>query len=147
MAKANLSSMLAQLKEEDKIVVETVDELNLNDVQKAWDKYAASVERDSLRFQLQGVELSLQQMTINAKVSSILVESAIREEHDLTETLRRQLKAPDLMLKVEVDASMRKEEVKVKPKTLNAREKYQMMVEQNPAVKDLVKRFGLRPDE
>lgn len=147
MAKANLSSMLAQLKEEDKIVVETVDVLNLNDVQKAWDKYAASVERDSLRFQLQGVELSLEHMTITAKVSSILVESAIREEHGLTENLRQQLKAPDLMLKVEVDASMRKEEVKLKPKTLNAREKYQMMVEQNPAVKDLVKRFGLQPDE
>ncbi|WP_367392064.1 DNA polymerase III subunit gamma/tau [Lewinella sp. LCG006] len=147
MAKANLSSMLAQLKEEDKIKVETVDKLQLNEVQKAWDKYVASVERDSLRFQLQGVELSLEHMTITAKVSSILIESAIREEHDLTETLRQELKAPDLMLKVEVDASMRKEEVKVKPKTLNAREKYQMMVEQNPAVKELVKRFGLRPDE
>lgn len=147
MGKADLSSMLAQLKEEDKIVVKTVDELKLNDVQEAWNQYAASVERDSLRFQLQGVELSLEDMTITAKVGSILVESAIREEHDLTETLRKQLMAPDLMLKVDVDASMRKEEVKLKPKTLNAREKYQMMAEQNPAVKDLVKRFGLRPDE
>ena len=86
-------------------------------------------------------------MTITAKVGSILVESAIREEHDLTETLRKQLMAPDQMLKVDVDSSLRKEEVKLKPKTLNAREKYQMMAEQNPAVKDLVKRFGLRPDE
>ncbi len=147
MAKAHLSSMLAQLKEEDKIVVETVDELQLADVQASWDAYVEAVERDSLRFQLQGVELSLEGMTITAKVGSILVESAIREEHDLTETLRQKLKAPDLMLRVEVDATMRKEEVKLKPKTLNAREKYQMMVEQNPAVKDLVKRFGLRPDE
>jgi DNA polymerase-3 subunit gamma/tau len=147
MGKANLSSMLAQLKEEDKIVVETVDNLNLVDVQASWDAYVEAIERDSLRFQLQGVSLSLEGMTITAKVGSILVESAIREEHDLTETLRLKLKAPHLMLKVEVDATMRKEEVKLKPKTLNAREKYQMMVEQNPAVKDLVKRFGLRPDE
>ncbi len=51
------------------------------------------------------------------------------------------------MLKIEIDPSMRKEEVKAKPKVLNAREKYIMMAEQNPAVKELVKRFELKPDE
>lgn len=147
MKKANVSNLLAELKAQNEIVVETVDKLTLKEVQAAWDAYTGNLERDSLRYQLQGVELGLEKMTVTAKVGSLLVEGAIRDEHQLTETLRQQLKAPQLMLKVVVDNSMRKEEVKAKPKMLNPREKYQLMAEQNPAVKDLVKRFGLRPDE
>lgn len=147
LAKADLGNLLAELKAEGEQVTETVDEVKLPEVQKAWDEYAAAVERDSLRYQLQSAKLAVDKLTITVKVGSSLVEGAIREEHGLTDSLRETLKAPDLMLKVEIDASMRKKEVKAKPKTLNAREKYIMMAEQNPAVKDLVKRFGLKPDE
>ena len=124
-----------------------MDSVTLADVQAAWKAYAEAVDRDSLRFQLQSAQLEVEELTITVKVGSSLVEGALREEHGLTDSLRQTLKAPGLMLKIEIDPSMRKEEVKAKPKMLNAREKYIMMAEQNPAVKELVKRFELKPDE
>lgn len=147
LAKANLSNMLQELKAEEEEVTDTVDAVSLEDVQAAWKSYAEAVDRDSLRFQLQSAQLEVEKLTITVKVGSSLVEGALREEHGLTDSLRKSLKAPGLMLKIEIDPSMRKEEVKAKPKVLNAREKYIMMAEQNPAVKELVKRFELKPDE
>lgn len=148
LAKADVNSLLAQIKAENSIIVETVSELILSDVQKAWDDYAAAAERDSLRYQLQAAKLELEDMTIVVKVGSSLVEGAIRSEHNLTAKLRIALKAPKLMLRIEIDPSMRKEEKKIeKPKTLTPRDKYIAMVEKNPAVKDLVAKFNLKPDE
>lgn len=148
LAKADVNSLLAQIKAENNIKVETVSELLLTDVQKAWDNYAAAAERDSLRYQLQAANLELDEMTVVVKVGSSLVEGAIRAEHALTDTLRKALKAPDLMLRIEIDASMRKEEKKIeKPKTFTPRDKYIAMVEKNPTVKDLVAKFDLKPDE
>ncbi|MEL6656954.1 MAG: DNA polymerase III subunit gamma/tau [Bacteroidota bacterium] len=147
LAKANVSNLLAELKAEEQEVEETVESVTQEDVQTAWNNYAAAADRDSLRLQLQSAQLEVDELTITAKVGSSLVEGALREEHRLTDSLRKSLKAPGLMLKIEIDPSMRKEEVKAKPKILNAREKYIMMAEQNPAVKDLVKRFDLKPDE
>ena len=147
LAKANVSNLLAELKAAEQEVEESVDSVTQEEVQTAWNAYATAVERDSLRLQLQSAQLEVDELTITAKVGSSLVEGALRDEHGLTDSLRKKLKAPGLMLKIEIDASMRKEEVKAKPKVLNAREKYIMMAEQNPAGKDLVKRFDLKPDE
>jgi DNA polymerase-3 subunit gamma/tau len=148
LAKANVNSLLAQIKAENSIEVETVNKLVLTDIQVAWNDYAAAAERDSLRYQLQAAKLEIDGMTIIVKVGSSLVEGAIRAEHSLTDTLRKALKAPELMLRIEVDASMRKEEKKIeKPKSLTPRDKYIAMVEKNPAVKDLVAKFNLKPDE
>ncbi len=147
LAKANVSNLLAELKAAEQEVEESVDSVTQEEVQTAWNAYATAVERDSLRLQLQSAQLEVDELTITAKVGSSLVEGALRDEHGLTDSLRKKLKAPGLMLKIEIDASMRKEEVKAKPKVLNAREKYIMMAEQNPAEKDLVKRFDLKPDE
>ncbi|MEM1214651.1 MAG: DNA polymerase III subunit gamma/tau [Bacteroidota bacterium] len=148
LAKADVSSLLAQIKAENEVVVETVSQLDQETVQAAWDAYATAVERDSLRFQLQKTKLEVAGLLVTAKVSSSLVEGAIRSESGLTEALRTELRAPDLLLRVEVDASLRPKEQKIeRPKTLSARDKDIAMVEQNPAVKDLVKKFELRPDE
>ena len=116
LAKANLSSMLQELKAEEEQVTDSVESVTLEDVQAAWKAYAEAVERDSLRFQLQSAQLEVDELTITVKVGSSLVEGALREEHGLTDSLRKTLKAPGLMLKIEIDPSMRKEEVKPNPK-------------------------------
>ncbi len=147
MAKADLTSMLAEIRAEEAVEVEVVTSLELENVQTAWNTYAEQVDRDSLKVQLKNTNLTLEDMTLKAMVSSALAEGAIRGEYGLTSFLRKNLKAPDLMLTIEVDASLRKEEVIERPKVLNAKEKYLFMREQNPVVDELRKRFDLRPDE
>jgi DNA polymerase III subunit gamma/tau len=127
--------------------VETTEVLDLPTVQAAWDAYVLGIERDSQRYQLQSAQLAVEELTITTTVGSNLTEAAIRSESDLTEVLRRELKAPGLMLKIIVDPSLRKEEPLEKPKTLTPRDKYVAMVAQNPAVKELVSKFGLKPEE
>ena len=145
--KVDTRNLLAQLKAENKIVVETTEVLDLSTVQAAWDAYVLGIERDSQRYQLQSAQLAVEELTITTTVGSNLTEAAIRSESDLTEVLRRELKAPGLMLKIIVDPSLRKEEPLEKPKTLTPRDKYVAMVAQNPAVKELVSKFGLKPEE
>jgi len=132
LSKVDPRSLLAQLKAENKIVVETTEILDLPTVQAAWDAYVLGSERDSQRYQLQSVQLTVEELTITTTVGSNLTEAAIHSESDLTEVLRQKLKAPGLMLKIIVDPSLRKEEPLEKPKTLTPRDKYVTMVEQNP---------------
>jgi len=147
MAKADLSSLMAEIRAEEAQEVEVVTSLEFEKVQKVWDAYTEKVDRDSLKFQLKNANLALEDMVITVSVASALAEGAIRSEYELTNFLRTKLKAPDLMLMIEIDSTLRKEEVIERPKIMNAKEKYLFMRDQNPAVDELRKRFDLRPDE
>ena len=62
------------------------------------------------------------------------------------EFLRSRLKAPELTFRIEIDKTKASEAPK-RRKPLTPREKYKLMLETNPNIRDLQKRFGLRPDE
>ncbi|MEZ4985602.1 MAG: DNA polymerase III subunit gamma/tau [Saprospiraceae bacterium] len=147
LPKVDINSLMSELKAQADVKTESVTAITLEEVQTAWDEYVGKIERDSLRYQLQSVLLEASGLTIQAKVASQLTESAIREEQGLTQWLREQLKAPGLMLTVEIDASLRKEEPVVqRPTLLSAQDKYRLMAEQNPHVRLLIDAFELKPD-
>lgn len=147
MAKIDLSNMRAAIQAESQSTTESVASLELEAVQTIWEEYAAACERDTLRIQLQQAKLSVEELTVTARVASSFAEDTIRQDTNFVETLRSQLQAPGLLLHLSVDESLRPKEKIEKPKVLTAKEKYLAMREANPAVEELRKRFDLRPDE
>lgn len=147
LEKADLRSLMATIREEQAVQVSTVEAVTLTEVQDTWHAYVEQAERDSIKVPLQSAELSVEGLSVLARVGSSLAENTIRQETGLMEYLREQLQAPNLTLAVEIDPSLRKDEPVERPKILSAKEKYLLMREHNPAVEELRKRFDLRPDE
>lgn len=144
----DVKSMLQQLREEaaTEVVTAAKYELNLENLVKVWKEYSAEVEHDSLRSMLNHVELELEEKAITAVVSSKLVENAVRQESDIIQKIRSEFAISDLSLGIRVDKTkVAKEPTRSKP--LSNKERLRNMYEQNPEVKTLADRFGLRFDD
>lgn len=139
---------LAEIEEASKQAQSNVESVDITEVQAAWNRYTEAVERDTLRIILRAAQLSVEKLDMAATVGTNLAASAIREASDLMEFLRKELKAPQLTMRIEVDEALRPADTKrPRNKVLSAKEKYLLMRESNPAVEELRKRFDLRPDE
>jgi DNA polymerase-3 subunit gamma/tau len=144
----NVKNMLKQLREEaaTEIVAVAKYELNLENLVQIWKEYVVNVELDSLRNMLGNVELELDGNMITAVVSSKLVENAVRQEVDIIQKIRSDFAIQDLSLGLRIDKS----KVITKPKKgkpLTNKDRLRSMYEQNPEVKTLTDRFGLRFDD
>lgn len=161
-AKANLSSPislkttlgtkkmdLAAIAEAIEIETEAsevvISELNLENLQKAWNRYIDQIDRDTLKNILQQTEIRLEEKNIVAIVSSSLSESAIRQENGLMDFLRTTLQRQDITLTLEVDKSKAPPPPK-KKEVLTPKQIYLQMNEMNPMVQEMQKRFNLKPE-
>jgi DNA polymerase III subunit gamma/tau len=142
----NLSTLKKQVKAP---VAEEITEmlLALDDVQAAWNDYAAAVPSDSVRNVLKTAELSLENGKLIATVSSNFGGNALRDEKGLMEHLRKIFQYPSMEWEVRIDEEKRKNHAApVRQKPLSAREKFIKMRETNPLLDDMRKRLDLMPD-
>jgi DNA polymerase III subunit gamma/tau len=142
----NLSTLKKQVKAP---VAEEITEmlLALDDVQSAWNDYAAAVPSDSVRNVLKTAELSLENGKLIATVSSNFGGNALRDEKGLMEHLRKTFQYPSMEWEVRIDEEKRKNHAApVRQKPLSAREKFIKMRETNPLLDDMRKRLDLMPD-
>lgn len=142
----NMDALLAEVEEDLEQESHEIPELDLAGVQKAWDAFVEQLEKDSIKMVLKNVDVELDGTEIVAKVGSKLAESSVREETSLMEYMRRHLRHSELSMRIEIDPSKVVEPPK-KQKPLNAKDKYRLMNEVNPQVRELITRFGMRPDE
>jgi DNA polymerase-3 subunit gamma/tau len=134
--------------EEAAFEAERPHKLDLEVVQSAWSKYAASVTSDSLRSVMKTTELAVNGKKMTITVASNFAESAIKQELDLMEFLRKELKMPDLTREIRINEEKLK--AKAPPprkKILTPKEKYLQMREVNPLISKLREKFDLKPDE
>jgi DNA polymerase-3 subunit gamma/tau len=122
------------------------EELTLDNVKAHYLKYLEGLEQETARYLLKSVILSLEDKELTATVSSKLVEGALRQEQDLIQSIRDNFGVEDLILKVVIDKSKQRKAPKPK-KPLTNKEKLAKMYEQNPNIKELADRFGLRFDD
>ena len=145
--KVNLDSLLAEVNEEDSANGnQTTIELTQEYVQESWNKYMERSGQQSLKSMMKQSEIRLDGSEIVVTVGSTLSENTIRQESQLMDFLRQELQRPDLILTIKIDKSKAPEAPK-KQKPLTAKEKFLTMEKVNPLVRDLYKRFNLRPDE
>lgn len=146
MAKVDMQSILAEAHQEPAAPVESNTPLDAEAVRHALDAYVAQVEKDSLKAVINNADLLPDGQTLTFIVGSKVDESTLRNEKGLMDFLREQLNAPTLSITIERDESKAPEPVK-RAKPLTAKEKFLLMSETNPLVREVQKRFDLRPDE
>jgi DNA polymerase-3 subunit gamma/tau len=142
----NMDALLAEVEEDLEQEPQEIPELDLAMIQEAWAAYIEQHDKDSVRMVLKNVDVELDDKEIVAKVGSKLAESSVREESDLMDFMRRELRHSELSMRIELDPTKVVEPPK-KQKPLNAKDKYRLMNEVNPQVRELITRFGMRPDE
>lgn len=141
----SMETMLAELKKEDE-PEEQVTGLDLEITREVWNRYVDQFAKESLRNLLRPGGWLVEGMQLTVQVATPLAENTIRQEAGLMDFLRKELRAPGLMLYVTVDKSLAPE-APVKQRPLNAQEKFIKMREENPVITEFQKRFSLHPDE
>ncbi len=141
----SMENMLAEVKKEDAPEIHT-GELDLEAAKAAWHRYVDEFAKEAMKGLMRPVEWQVSGLELTVTVGSPLAENTIRQETPLMEFLRKELRAPGLMLYVVVEKSLAPE-APVKQRPLNAQEKYIKMREENPVITEFQKRFSLHPDE
>lgn len=121
--------------------------LSSEEVQQAWNNYAATVTQEIVKLQLKSARLEVDALRVTAFVGSKLAESTLREDSALMDSLRQQLQTDSISLQIVIDESMRSVEKTPQIKILTPREKYIQLREINPDLEQMFKRFDLQFDE
>ncbi|MCS6930393.1 MAG: DNA polymerase III subunit gamma/tau [Saprospiraceae bacterium] len=123
--------------------------LSLANVCAEWQNFANTTPSPSLRQAMSASELSLEGESLIVYVGLAVHKNLIQAEiNHLRDTLRRNLNAPKLNIRVQLDEQRASAVELPKPRRiLTAKEKLDQMVQANPAVLDLLKRFELKIDE
>lgn len=142
----NMDALLAEVEEDLEQQPQEIPELQEETVRQYFENYIDQHDKNSVKMLLKNVVVELDGSELVAKVGTRLAESSVREESELMDYLRKELRHPELSLRIEIDPSMVVEPPK-RQKPLDAKDKYRLMNEVNPQIRDLIKRFGMRPDE
>lgn len=121
--------------------------LTSEEVQQAWNNYAATVAQEIVKLQLKSARLEVDALRVTAYVGSKLAESTLREDNALMDSLRQQLQTDSISLQIVIDESMRSVDKTPQIKILTPREKYIQLREINPDLEQMFKRFDLQFDE
>ncbi|MBC6992564.1 DNA polymerase III subunit gamma/tau [Neolewinella lacunae] len=144
----NLQDMLAEIAQESasNAVVTQLPELSAASLQRAWENFLQKNEGSTLALHLQMAEAQLEGEEVVVNIGSQRVMASLREDSTLIQYLRETFGRPTLVMRLEVDETLRPAQAPVK-RRLTAKDKYLRMREKNPAIDDLRKRFDLRPEE
>ena len=113
----------------------------------AWNAYLEKTTSQSVRAVLNAALTRIEQNTIVVTVGTTLAKEIILQEKEIIQHIRNYFKKLDLMIEIEIDTSLAPELKPAKAKPLSAKEKYDKLVSENPAMDELRKRLHLRLDE
>lgn len=121
--------------------------LSLENARTEWKAYAAHLNSNLARLALTNAELSLDGNLLTAVVGTATDRSHLQEEISrLLETLRSRLHHPALKIEVRLDERKTAEQLAshrpARPATL--KEKIEKMVEANPHIAELIRKFDLK---
>ncbi len=144
---SNVEDIISKIKESENKQREAKKNFNIQSVQKIWDEYGQNNPSKSVELACKNCKLELEGKELKVTIPNILTKDIIQQEIHLTDRIRTELGTPDMTVSYLVDSSKFPEYEQSVPKTtLSTREKYDMMVEKNENVRDLVKLLTLVPD-
>ena len=139
----------SQVNEESAQTNDAVSLLNQANLEATWKAYYEKVTSPSVKSVFKHAEISVvDEDSILIKVGSTMGKGMVQQEYELMNFIRISLKHPKLILKIEIDAT--KTPVDNKPKSTklsSPAEKYNKIIEINPMVEELRKRFDLKMDK
>lgn len=123
-------------------------ELNQDSLTEAWNERLSEIKSPSVKASLSSSLVRIEENVIVVTVSSVMSKEMLMQEKEIIERLRKHFNINDLSFEIEIDLGLVPQEIKPeKPKPLTAKEKYEKLVEQNPAINELRKRLHLKIDE
>jgi len=109
-----------------------------------WSRYARSIEQsDTHLYTLMQRQPKVDGNVVIAMVSTGLQETKMLDSRDLVDFLRKETGVSSLVLRVEVEEDKAEVNRRV---VYTSREKLEFMIEQNPSIAELVKKFSLDVD-
>ncbi len=111
-----------------------------------WEGQILKITSPSVKAALSGIKVRLENQLIVATVGTTFGKEILLQEKDLMPAIRTHFSRSDLNLEIEIDTSLAPVIVQ-KAKPLSGKEKYDKLVEVNPQVDELRKRFHLRIEE
>ena len=118
--------------------------VTLDQVDSIWRDYANEQLSQTVKAVLERVQLDVKNNAIVATVSSEISKTVILQETALIDKLRSVLGLPRLTIKIEIDQNA--SDQAAKPKVLTAKEKFELLCDQNPYFKSFRDHFGLKLD-
>jgi len=144
----SLDKIAADIEQADQNEQEEASRLTDENLQEAWLTFVKTVQSPSARNTMKGAELKIENSQVIVIVGTKMARQMILNESGLMPYIRKELCEKHLSLSIRIDSTKSPQDVKPKvKKILNNKEKYQKMVERNPLVDDLRKRFDLQPDK
>lgn len=139
----------SQVNEESAQTNDAVSLLNQENLEATWKAYYEKVTSPSVKSVFKHAEISvIDEDSILIKVGSTMGKGMVQQEYELMNFIRTSLKHPKLILKIEIDATKTPVDNKPKPTKLSSpAEKYNKIIELNPMVEELRKRFDLKMDK
>ncbi|MFK7772389.1 MAG: DNA polymerase III subunit gamma/tau [Saprospiraceae bacterium] len=139
----------SQVNEELAQSIDSVSRLNQENLEETWKSYYEKVTSPSVKSVFKHAEVTIvDEDSILIKVGSTMGKGMVQQEYELMNFIRTSLNHPKLILEVEIDASKIPVDKKPKPTKLSTpAEKYNKIIEMNPKVEELRKRFDLKLDK
>jgi len=139
----------SQVNEETAQTIDSISQLNQENLEATWKAYYEKITSPSVKSVFKHAEVTIvDEDSILIKVGSAMGKGMVQQEYELMNFIRTSLKHPKLVLDVEIDASKVPVNNKPKPTKLSTpAEKYNKVVEMNPKVEELRKRFDLKLDK
>ncbi len=145
---ASLDSIKEKIHREEIKRVANLIELNLENFSQFWKNKIEVQKSKTLQEYMKQAKLLVQDNNIFVKVGSILGLESIKSELRLEEEINKIFIGEKIILKVEIDPEMSIKEDLIKPKKLlSAKEKWDIMIENNPLIDDFQKTLELKIDE
>lgn len=143
----SISSVEEEVAKEQEASKKEKPPLDLEVIKTKWTQYATNSTSPTLRNAMNNGAISLEGESITVEVGSTMLRNLIQSESNLMGYLRKELDCSTITLIVKVDPSkVPTDKAAPVKKILTTTEKFENMKEVNPLVEDVVKRFGLKPD-
>lgn len=144
---ANVDAIRQKIMEDDAKKADSRKNLHVDAIKKIWGEYTQNNPSMSVQLALKNTDIHLEKTTVRVFVPNNVSRDLILQEGHLIDKLREDLGTPELALQIEVDKLRFPEIEEIKANaTLTQREKYQMMVEKNEHLQELIKSLGLKLD-
>lgn len=143
----SLDELVKQVAAQEAANADKGEPFNLENLKRVWNEYIAGLESQAVASSLKNSILECGDHSVITYVPSQITRETIIQESALMVAIRTNFNISDLALDVQVDINKFPNFIlPEKPKLLSPREKFENLVEINPLVEELRKKFDLTPD-
>lgn len=141
----NLSKLKLDVVKEIEVENNLESLLNVETLTESWKQNVSLIKIQSIRVILDEVVVGLDNERAVLKVGTLLAKNHLLEEKELFDTIRKELRTPNLQFTVEVDASLAPEDVPSN-RPVSVQERLEQYKSTNPSFQSLITLFGLKAE-